>query len=187
MAGRSAPPARAGEPQRAAATAPPFSCAAYPGPAPPHSPARRSAAASSRLWVRGQQPRPPRLSSCDAPILPLSVSSRLSHAALHQPATHSPGPLLRHRTDPRSTRAPPPWPRPRIRARAPPRPASQQPSLRPALRRSQSPTPQRPPQPYGTGRDGTGRNEIGGAGREAALLPRRLCCLVVSGYPPGTK
>lgn len=85
--------------------------------------------------------------SCPSQSAPACPTRRL-----HQPAAHCHGPFLRrHRTDQRSTRAPPPWPR----ARAPPRLASQQPSLRPARRWSQSPTPQRPLHPYGTG--GTGR------------------------------
>lgn len=129
--------------------------------------------------MHGQQPRPQRRSSCGVPIPPLSATSRLPHAALHQPAVHCHGRFLCRRraaaaaaapTDRARARRRRDSVRARARARAPTQPASQQPSPRPARCSSQSPTPRRLPQPYRTGQDGTGREGQG---------ERQLCSLLL--------
>lgn len=122
VAGKNAPPARAGAPY-----SPPrprrHSAAPHPGPAPPLSPAPFAAAAAADSWLRlrGQQPRPPRPSSCGAPI-PASLG-RLP------PAPRGATPARHPQPWPAPPQPPPPPHRPTEHARAAAVPARARTSL----------------------------------------------------------
>lgn len=119
-------------PARGHLSRPPQPChptaAPHPGPVPPRSPARGSATAGSRSRCAVSSPSRRDLLVPALPSRLLSVSSRLPSADLHPPAAHCHGPLRSSssRTAPQSTRAPPPCPRVRVRARSPPKLASRQ-------------------------------------------------------------